>query len=221
MGMLVVASAAFLFTHLVSGTALRAKLVASIGEWPYRGVYSAVAFLTLGWAIWCYAHAPAQALLWTPLRLLPVIVMPFAFILAVCGLAGNPTAVGAEKLLKDEQPARGMIRITRHPFMWGVMLWAAAHIVANADAKSTVFFGGLLLVALFGTLSQEKRKARALGEDWQRFTAMTSHVPFVAIAQGRNRLVWREIGWRKPAIGLVLFAAFFALHPWLFGARPY
>jgi uncharacterized membrane protein len=221
MGMLLVASAAFLLTHLVSGTALRSRLVASIGEWPYRGLYSAVAFLTLGWTIWSYAHAPAQALLWTPLRLLPVIVMPFALILVVCGLAGNPTAVGAEKLLKDEQPARGMIRVTRHPFMWGVMLWAAAHILANGDAKSAVFFGGLLLVALFGTLSQEKRKARALGEDWQRFTAVTSHVPFVAIAQGRNRLVWREIGWLKPAIGVVLFAALFALHPWLFGARPY
>ena len=221
MGMLVVASAAFLLTHLVSGTPLRSKLVATIGEWPYRGLYSAVAFITLGWAIWSYAHAPAQALLWTPLRFLPVFIMPFAFILAVCGLAGNPTAVGAEKLLRNEAPARGMIRITRHPFMWGVMLWAGAHILANGDAKSTVFFGGLLLVALFGTLSQEKRKARALGPDWQRFMAVTSHVPFVAIAQKRNRLVWREIGWVRPAIGLVLFVAFFALHPWLFGVRPY
>ena len=219
--MLAAASAAFLLTHLASGMPLRAKLVAALGEWPYRGLYSTVAFLTLGWAIFAYAHAPAQELLWTPLRHLPVAVMPFAFILAAGGLARNPTAVGAEKLLKSDEPARGMIRITRHPFMWGVMLWAGVHILANADAKSLVFFGGLLLVAVLGTLSQEKRKARAAGEDWQRFASATSHVPFVAVAQGRNRIVWREIGWQGPILGLVLFAAFFGAHSWLFGVRPY
>ena len=221
MEMLVAASAAFLLTHLASGTPARAKLVAALGEWPFRGLYSTVAVLTLGWAIWSYAHVPAQEFLWTPLRDLPVAVMPFAFILAVGGLARNPTAVGAERLLKSDEPARGMIRITRHPFMWGVMLWAGAHILANADAKSLVFFGAVLLVAVLGTLSQEKRKARAAGEDWRRFAAATSHLPFAAVMQGRNRIAWREIGWRGPILGLVLFAVFFAAHPWLFGVRPY
>ncbi len=221
MTMLVIATAAFLLTHLESGTPLRARLIAAFGEWPYRGLYSTVAAITLVWAAWSYAHVPAQALLWPPLRHLPAVVMPFAFILAVCGLAANPTAVGAEKLLKSEEPARGMIRITRHPFMWGVMLWATVHILANADPKSIVFFGGLFLVGALGTRSQEKRKAHAAGEDWQRFAAVTSHVPFVAVAQGRNRIVWREIGWTRPIVGLVLFVAFFLAHPWLFGVRPY
>ena len=221
MGTLIAAIAAFLLTHLVSGTPLRTKLIGTIGEGPYRGLYSLVALITLGLAGWAYSHAQAQALLWTPLRLLPVLVMPFAFILAVCGLGRNPTAVGAEKLLKSEEPARGIIRITRHPFMWGVMLWATVHILANADAKSIVFFGGLLLTAALGTLSQEKRKASAAGNDWQRFAAATSHIPFVAVAQGRNRIVWREIGWAMPLLGLVAFAAFFLAHPWLFGVRPY
>jgi uncharacterized membrane protein len=221
MGMLLAACAAFLLTHLVSGTPLRGKLVAALGEWPYRGLYSAVAFATLAWAIGSYARLPAQELLWTPLRHLPVVVMPFVFILAVCGLARNPTAVGAERLLKSDEPARGMIRVTRHPFMWGVMLWAAVHILANADAKSIVLFGALLLVAALGTLSQEKRKARAAGDDWRRFAAVTSHVPFVAIAQGRNRIAWREIGWTAPVLGLIVFGLFFVAHPWLFGVRPY
>jgi uncharacterized membrane protein len=57
--------------------------------------------------------------------------------------------------------------------------------------------------------------------DFMRFAAVTSNVPFVAIAQGRNRIVWREIGWKRPLIGLIAFAVFFAAHPWLFGARPY
>ena len=221
MELLIVAIAAFLLTHLVSGTPLRARLIGAIGEGPYRGLYSLVAFVTLGLAAWAYSRVPAQALLWSPLRLLPVAVMPFAFVLAVCGLGRNPTAVGAEKLLRSEAPARGIIRLTRHPFMWGVMLWASVHILANADAKSIVFFGGLLLTAALGTRSQEKRKALAAGAGWQRFVAATSHIPFVAVAQGRNRIVWREIGWTLPLLGLAAFAVFFLAHPWLFGARPY
>jgi uncharacterized membrane protein len=66
----------------------------------------------------------------------------------------------------------------------------------------------------------DARKSKS-SPDWPRFAAVTSHVPFVAIAQGRNRLDWGEIGWQRPLIGLAAFFAFFFLHSWLFGARPY
>ena len=42
---LVAATAAFLLTHFVTSTPLRAKLVGAMGEWPYRGLYSLVAFI--------------------------------------------------------------------------------------------------------------------------------------------------------------------------------
>jgi uncharacterized membrane protein len=215
---LVLATAVFLATHFITSTPLRPKLVTSIGEWPYRGVYSLVAFITLAWMIWAYAGAPREPL-WTGMRHLPSAVMPFTFILLACGYWRNPTMVGADRLLKSEDPARGMIRITRHPIMWGIMLWAAAHILARGDLKSLIFFGGFLVLAALGTLLMDARKKA--NPDWPRFAAVTSHLPFVAIAQGRNRIVWSEIGWVRPLIGLALFFAFFFLHPWLFGARPY
>ena len=218
MKFLVLASAAFVLTHLVSGTPLRAKLVALFGEWPYRGLYSAAAFVTLAAMIWAYTVAPRE-LLWHGWRLAPLIVMPFALVLVVAGYGRNPTMVGADRLLQSEDPARGMIRITRHPIMWGIMLWALAHIAARGDVKSLVFFGAFLLVAALGTLSLDRRK-RA-DPNWPRFAAASSHVPFVAIAQGRNRLVWREIGWPRPLIALALFLVLLVVHPWLFGARPY
>jgi uncharacterized membrane protein len=208
--LLVAATLAFLATHFVTSTPLRPALVRAIGEWPYRGAYSLVAFLTLGWMIWAYAQAPRE-LLFTGWRNAPYVVMPVAFILIACGYWRNPTMVGADKLLKSEDPARGMIRITRHPLMWGIMLWAASHIVARGDAKSLVFFGGLLLLAALGTLLMDSRKKS--NPDWPRFAAVTSHVPFVAIAQGRNRLVWREIGWLRPAIGLAAFFLVLLVHP--------
>ncbi len=215
------ATAAFIATHLVTSTPLRPALVRALGDKGYIAAYSTLAFATLGWMIWAYAQTPEEPL-WTGWRGLPVFVMPVAFVLVACGLfARNPTLVGADRLLKSAEPARGIIRVTRHPIMWGFLLWAGAHVLARGELKSAVFFGGLFAVAALGTLLMDQRKARTLGEDWKRFAAVTSHVPFVAIAQGRNRFNAAEIGWRNPIIGLVLFALFFWAHPMLFGARPY
>ena len=215
---LAAATVAFLVTHFVSSTPLRGALVRAIGEWPYRGLYSLVALATIAWMGLAYAAAPRE-ILWPGLRHLPSAVMPLAFVLIACGFSRNPTIVGAEKLLRSEDPARGIIRVTRHPIMWGLILWAAAHLLARGDAKSLVFFGSFVLLAGLGTLAMDARKKS--NPDWARFAAATSHVPFVAIAQGRNHIVWREIGWVSPLAGLLAFGAFFYFHPWLFGARPY
>ncbi len=220
-----IATAAFIATHFVASTPLRAALVARIGLKAYIGVYSLAAFATLGWMIWAYAKAPLEPL-WTAqfpaLRLLPAIVMPVSFILIACGLLGrNPTLVGADKLLRNPDSARGIIRVTRHPMMWGFMLWAGAHILARGELKSTVFFGGFLLLAALGALLIDRRKDKTLGDDWQRFAAATSYFPFLAILQGRNHFDLREIGWLNPAIGVALYALFMWTHAWMFGARPY
>lgn len=218
MGNLVLATAAFLATHFVASTPLRSKLVGAMGEWPYRGLYSLFAFVTLGWMVWAYAAAPHEPL-WQGQRLLPVVAMPLSFVLLACGYWRNPTMVGADKLLKSADPARGLIRITRHPIMWGLMLWSGSHVLARGDLKSLIFFGGFFVLSALGTVLIDSRKKA--NPDWAGFAAVTSNVPFVAVAQGRNRIVWREIGWLRPLAGIAAFAVFFYLHPVLFGARPY
>ena len=150
---LVAATIVFLATHFIASTPLRPVMVSPIGEWPYRGAYSLVALVTLIWMGWAYGNAPRE-MLWTRTGAKHrTSSCRIAFVLLACGYGRNPTMVGAEKLLKSEDPARGMIRITRHPIMWGIMLWAAAHIVARGDLKSLVFFGGLLALAAIGTLA--------------------------------------------------------------------
>ncbi len=208
--MLALASGAFLATHFVSSTPLRTALVAKIGEWPYVGLYSAVAFLTLGWMAWAYAATPREPL-FSGFREISFVLMPIAFVLLACGFYRNPTIVGFDKMLASADPARGIIRVTRHPIMWGFMLWAAAHVLARGDLKSLIFFGTFILVAGIGTLAMDARKSA--NPDWPRFAAVTSHIPFVAIAQGRNRIVWREIGWLRPLIGLAVFFAVLSFHP--------
>jgi uncharacterized membrane protein len=220
---LLIATAAFLVTHYVSSTPLRARLVTLLGSNGYIVLYSAAAVATLVSMVWAYYRAPFMGLWHAPaLRYVPLAVMPLALVLVAAGLmTRNPTLVGQERWLQGNEPARGILRVTRHPMMWGIALWAAAHMLARGDAASVVFFGAFLVLALTGTVLIDRRKQAAMGEDWQRFAAVTSNLPFAAVASGRNRFSSSEIGWSGPAIALVAYALLLWLHPMLFGARPY
>jgi uncharacterized membrane protein len=218
---LIAATLAFLAIHIVPSTPLRALAVRALGERAYLGLFSLASLAGLLWMAAAFVRTPTEAL-WPGLRLAPLLALPFAFVLLACGLlARNPSVVGQTGALRHPEAARGILRITRHPVMWAILLWSGAHLLALGSLRGVVFFGGLLLLAAAGTTLQDARKARALGEDWQRFAAATSNFPFAAIAQGRNRIAWREIGWWRPAAGLAAFALLLAFHPWLFGYRPY
>ncbi len=219
------AGAAFLASHLgLSGAAVRGRLVGRLGEKGFQVLYALVALLALGAMIAGYVQAAHTDFLWIPghgLRHLPLLVMPVALTLIAGGvLAPNPSAVGATGALDRTEPATGVLRVTRHPVMWGIALWAAVHIVANGDLASLLFFGGFLLTAILGSLHLDRRMAAEQGERWRRFAAVTSYVPFAALLGGRQRWSWGEL--RRPAAwGLGAFALLLLLHPYLFGVRPY
>jgi len=217
---LLLASTIFLVTHFVSSMPLRARLVRKLGN-AYLGFYSLVAIATLGWMIWAYQRAPFFNLWYSvELRWVPVIVMPIAFILFVSGLAArNPTMVGRERLLRASEPAHGVLRVTRHPLMWSFALWAASHVVARGDWASIIFFGTFFLLALAGPWLIDRRKSAELGTDWRHFAAVTSNLPFAAIAAGRNRFRPREFAAWQLAAALALYVAFLTLHQALFGAH--
>jgi uncharacterized membrane protein len=223
MTQLALAALAFAATHFVTSTPLRITLVEAIGEKAYLGAYSLVSFLTLGWMVWAYLRAPFMPLFHIPgVKLWPLVVMPFAMILLAAGLISrNPSAVGQAGRLKAEEPARGILRVTRHPVMWAIALWALVHLVARGDVASGIFFGALAFVALAGTKLIDRRKDETLGEDWKRFAAVTSNVPFTAIVEGRNRLALAEIGVKRVAAGLIAFAVLLLAHPYLFRVRAW
>jgi uncharacterized membrane protein len=132
----------------------------------------------------------------------------------------NPTAVGAPDVLSQSEPVRGVCRITRHPIMWGVGLWAGSHLVANGDLASLVLFASLGALALIGTLLIDRKHAARRGADWQRFAAATSNLPLGAVVSSRQRFVFAEIGWWRVGLALVVFALLLAVHPWLLGGAP-
>lgn len=216
------ASLWFLIHPLIAGSALREKLVARWGERGFQGFFSVLSLASLAWLCVAYSRAPCAPLWQAPAVAywLPIAVVPAAFVLAVGAYTvPNPTSAGQEAALSREEPARGVLRITRHPFLVGVALWSAAHFLVNGNVASAWFFGSLFLTAVRGTVDIDRKRARRAPEVFASYRARTSIVPFAAIATGRNQLVWREL--RLPlALGVVLTAIVLAFHRTWFLVSP-
>lgn len=216
---LIAASAFFLLIHFgVSGTRLRDALTAALGAGPYRGAFALASLGGLAWMIYAYRQAPAVELWGFLLGFRPAayVLVFIAFLFAVIGLlTPSPTRVGMEsKLAHGTDAIRGMVRITRHPFLWGVALWAAVHLIVNGDAASVILFGSLLILAIGGTVSIDAKRRRNFAEQWAAFASATSDVPLAAILRGRNRLgpAIAEIGVLRFLAALVVYGAAFYLH---------
>jgi len=222
---LIAAALFFLLIHLaVSGTRVRDGLIARIGQGPYMGGFVIASFAGLGWLGFAFAQGradPWNAAYWnlTPItRHVQIGLQLLAMLLIVPGLTTpNPTSVRQEGALERPDVVKGMLRITRHPFLWGVAIWAAGHLLVNGDRASIVLFGTMLVLAIFGTASIDAKRKRALGATWDAFAAQTSNVPFGAILSGRQKLSLGEVGWWRIVLAVVIWAALLFGHPYLFG----
>ncbi len=215
LGTLLAAAAFFVASHLVlSSPALRAPLVARLGERAFLGLYSVVALAALAWLVLAYNAAPYVELwplsAWAPY--VPLAVMPFAAILLVCGLTTkSPTAIGGGAPPADD-PAPGILKVTRHPVLWAIVLWALAHVPPNGDAASLILFGALAGLSAAGMPSIDRRRRATLGDAWKRLAETTSVWPFAALVSGRARLGFGEIGvWRILGV-VALYLALLLLH---------
>jgi len=222
---LLVAAVAWVAVHVgVAGTRLRDRIVARIGEGPFRGLFVLASFALLGWLAWSYGAAGPVRVLWHAPRWLAVAMMllmlPATLLLVASVSMPNPTSVAGKHALDAPNPAVGLLRVTRHPMLWAFALWGLVHLVVIGTLSMAVLAGAIIATALAGMPSLDAKYARRKPDRWPAFAAATSVVPFAAIAQGRNTLVLSELGWWRPLLALVLWLALIALHPWAFGVDP-
>jgi uncharacterized membrane protein len=219
--MLIIAALVWIALHIgIAGTRLRDRIVHSLGDGPFRGVFSALSVAALAWLSLSY-NAARTTVLWRPpawlLALLVLAMLPACVLFVGSVTSPNPTAIGGEGRVGEP---RGIQRITRHPMLWSFAIWGAVHIIGNGDTASLIFFGALLVTALAGMPSIDAKLARRDPASWSALAAGTAIVPFAAIAAGRNHLVWSEIGWWRAALGLILWGLLLFLHPIVIGVSP-
>jgi len=221
---LALAALFFTGTHLgIAGTPLRGALIKLIGERGYLVAYVLLSLVAISWLADSYKVAPYVSTWGQLYALQPIalVVMLPAFLLVVTGLTTpSPTLVGAEGLLERDNVVSGILRVTRHPFLTGVALWALVHLLVNGDLASLIFFGCLLVLVVAGARSIDAKRAAHMGALWASFVQQTSILPFAAILQGRNRFVPGEIGGWRLLLSVSAYAAFLYFHPQLFGVSP-
>lgn len=221
----VLAICLFLASHIVlAENPSRAGLIAVLGPRVYVIAYSLLSVALLYWAGSAVGRAPI-ILLWPQsdaLRWVPVLVMPVALLLVVCGFTqNNPTsavadAMGPAALTRRE--LRGILTITRNPVMWGLGLWALSHALASNQLAEMLRFGGFAILAILGSYRIDQKVAAKWGATaWRDFAGRSSNLPFAAILQGRALLDWKTIGWLRPLATIGFYLLLLIMHQQWFG----
>jgi uncharacterized membrane protein len=146
MTLLILGVAVFIGAHLIpSAPSLRSRLQKRVGANAYRGLFALVSLAGFVLLVVGMGRAP-DVPLWDPPswgHRVPVFGMPVALILFVA--AFMPT---------------NLKRLTRHPMLWGVTIWAAVHLLANGDLASLILFGSFGAFSLFDMWSANQRGAK-------------------------------------------------------------
>ena len=183
LGLLSLSGALFVGSHFAMSHPLRAVMVRRLSERGFLLVYVAVSLLTL-WGISHFygpASVEAPAPLWQTGAagwIAATLLMWAGSILFVGSLRKNPAfPSGGAAVMRIGAP-RGVFAITRHPMNWGFALWAAVHIIANPTPASLIVSASILILALGGSVGQDAKKERLLGEVWREWKSRTSFFPF-------------------------------------------
>ncbi|HOV03251.1 MAG TPA: NnrU family protein [Kaistiaceae bacterium] len=221
----VLAYAIFLLAHVIPAVpALKGRLVGALGQSGYVVAYSTLSTGLLVWLIVATLRAPYVALwdapLWT--RTLALVVVPASLALLGAGVASaNPLSVSFVKpAAEDRLPA--IAAITRHPILWGFLLWSGAHVLPNGDVATAGLFFGFALFSLVGMVAVDAKKRRSFGQKrWQELTRSAPTLPFAAIVAGRARFGLDRAMVIGGLVGLLAAFAFLAgWHAALFGVDP-
>lgn len=123
----------------------RARLIARIGEGPYKIAFSVVS--AIGIALIVFGFARYRASEWVNLWYPPVwarhLALQLNWLAFVCIAAAYSPG--------------NIKRALKHPMLVGVKLWAFAHLIANGDLGSVILFGSILAWAVFDRITLKRR----------------------------------------------------------------
>lgn len=159
-----------------------------LGQGRWRLIHSLVSLVGLALIVWGYAmarHGPV--LLWAPspgMRHLAALLVLVAFILFAAG----------------DVPRNSIKARLRRPATVGVLVWAAAHLLANGMLADLILFGSFLLWAALSLVVTSRRESVAE----ETYPAGTLRGNVVAVASGAA--LWCLVA--------------FWLHEWVIGVRP-
>ncbi len=210
------ALAVFFASHAVPvRPPVRPFLVARLGDGGFTAAYSVLSLGVLAWLIAAAGRAPHVPLWgWAPWQnhLVLTVMLPVCLIVALAVGRANPFSFGGAHNDRFDPTRPGIVRLTRHPLLLALALWAGAHALANGNLAHVLLFATFAAFAALGGRLIDRRRRRSMGTAWDRLHAAVQAAP-------PRPQAWPALAARLAA-GLALYAGLIALHPWLFGVSP-
>ena len=209
----------FFVTHSVPvRPSVKARLQRHIGQTGFTVAYSFLSLIMLTALIWAAQNAPY-------LQLWPqaswhryVVFFGMFFVCVIAALAfgrPNPFSFGGARNDDYDPATPGIVRISRHPLLASIALWAGLHLLPNGDLAHAILFGVFLSFAVLGRWIIDQRKRRLMGpSEWHALLHKTRQSPLLQTPANRIGLAVR-IGIATGVFGLLM-----VLHPILIGASP-
>ena len=179
--------AIFFGTHVFSAVRARAPendLREKIGYGPYMIGYSLASILGFDLIVYGYGAMRGAGVLYVP----PTWLAHINLLLTIPALI---------LLVASQLPAGYIKKVTKHPMLLAVKIWALGHLLANGELNSVILFGSFLAYAVFDRIMVKRRGDIGPGPD----AALNPAMDGVTIVLGLG--AWAAIA--------------FWLHPILFG----
>lgn len=208
--------ALFFATHSIPvRPGIKTRITAKIGKRGFGIGYSALSVGMLFVLIWAAQEAP-YVQLWPQMawqrHAVHLGMLVVCLILAFALARPNPFSFGGARNDRFDPMRPGIVRITRHPVLLALALWAGLHLLPNGDVAHVVLFGVLGGFAIAGRALINRRKRREMGaEQWD---ALDISVRQSGLLQAPAS--WSGLALRVVA-GFAAFASLLALHPVVIG----
>jgi len=146
LAIMILGLAVFLGAHVfVTMREPRARLIARLGEQPYKGLFTVISLLgviLIGYGFARY-RAAGYIVAWQPptwtRHINNFLMWPAIVCIVAAYIPGD------------------IKRILKHPMLVGVKLWALAHLLANGDLGSIILFGSFLAWAVYDRITLKRR----------------------------------------------------------------
>lgn len=206
----------FFITHSIPvRPRVKQHITALVGRRGFGIGYSLLSLGMLALLIWAAGKAP-YVQLWgqSPWQrhVVHLGMLAVCVILAFTIARPNPFSFGGAHNDRFDPACAGIVRLTRHPVLLALALWAGLHLLANGDLAHVLLFGVLGMFAIVGRALINRRRRREMGaERWEALNTAVSQAP----------VLHRPSSWvsaaMRVAIGVAGFVTLLALHPVVIG----
>ena len=156
---------------------VKRRFTKRVGDKGYQGIHALISAVGLGLIIWGYSEKPLISL--------PEWVAPGWAYKAVLPLLWLAVTLQPAAFLKTN-----IKRFTRHPMLWGVVIWSAVHLWLNGDHASILLFGSFLLYSLWAMYAANKRGVKKQTQKVPLYrdviVVVAGTVVFVALVHGHK-----------------------------------